>query len=55
MINTAVTIQPMQGVQSEKRLYKRLKHGVGDAILKYNMIEDGDRITASDNRPMVAT
>ncbi len=44
MINTAVTIQPMQGVQSEKRLYKRLKHGVGDAIVKYNMIEDGDRI-----------
>lgn len=44
MIDHAVTIKPMIDVQSEKRLYKRLKHGVGEAILKFNMIEDGDRV-----------
>ncbi len=27
-----------------KSLYKRLKHNVGDAILRYNMIEDGDKV-----------
>ena len=40
----AVTLQPMSGVHSEKRLLKRLKHNVGEAILRYSMIEDGDRV-----------
>ncbi len=48
MIHSAITIEPMKGVQTEKRLhrslFKRLKHHVGEAILLYNMIEDGDRI-----------
>jgi len=48
MINPKVTIEPLIEVQSEKRLlnrlYKRLKHGAGEAILKYNMIEHGDRV-----------
>lgn len=39
-----ITLQPMNGVVSEKRLLKRLKHNVGEAILLYNMIEDGDRV-----------
>ncbi|MCK4834122.1 MAG: tRNA 2-thiocytidine(32) synthetase TtcA [Gammaproteobacteria bacterium] len=34
----------MSGVQTEKRLLKKLKHKVGEAILRYNMIEDGDRV-----------
>jgi tRNA 2-thiocytidine biosynthesis protein TtcA len=29
---------------SEKRLFKRLKHNTGEAIMRYNMIEDGDRV-----------
>lgn len=29
---------------SEKKLFKTLKHNVGEAILTYNMIEDGDRV-----------
>ena len=48
MINTAITIEPMTEARSEKRLYKRLykrlKHDVGEAILRFNMIEDGDRV-----------
>ena len=48
MIHNAITIEPMNGVQTEKRLYKslfkRLKHHAGEAILRNNMIEDGDRI-----------
>jgi tRNA 2-thiocytidine biosynthesis protein TtcA len=39
-----ITLQPMSGAMSEKRLLKRLKHNVGDAILRYNMIENGDRV-----------
>ncbi|NOR43926.1 MAG: tRNA 2-thiocytidine(32) synthetase TtcA [Gammaproteobacteria bacterium] len=34
---------PVEG-RSEKKLYKELKHNVGEAILTYNMIEDGDRV-----------
>ena len=48
MISNAITIEPMKGMQTEKRLYKslfkRLKHHVGEAIMLYNMIEDGDRV-----------
>lgn len=48
MIESAITIEPMRtaltGPRQLKRLLKRLKHDVGDAILRYNMIEDGDRI-----------
>jgi len=48
MNHNAITIGPMGGVQTEKRLYKslfkRLKHNIGEAILRYNMIEDGDRV-----------
>jgi len=40
----AITLQPMSDAVSEKRLLKRLKHNVGDAILRYNMIEEGDRV-----------
>ena len=34
----------MNKVMSEKRLFKQLKHKTGEAILSYNMIEDGDRV-----------
>lgn len=52
MSDHAITIEPManaiQDAESEKRLYKslfkRLKHNVGEAILRYGMIEDGDRV-----------
>ncbi len=48
MNHNAITIEPMSdvhaGARSEKRLLKRLKHNVGEAILQYSMIEDGDRI-----------
>lgn len=48
MTNTVVAPMVMNalltGAQAEKRLYKRLKHGVGEAVLKYNMIEHGDKI-----------
>lgn len=33
-----------QKKHSEKSLFKTLKHNVGEAILIYNMIEDGDRV-----------
>jgi len=39
-----IRIQPMPGLMSEKRLFKQLKHNVGKAILRYNMIGHGDRI-----------
>ncbi len=48
MNKPVLTIEPLLEVPSENRLfirlYKRLKHGVGEAILKYNMIEHGDRV-----------
>jgi len=48
MNHNAITIEPMSdvhaGARSEKRLLKRLKHNVGEAILQYSMIEEGDRI-----------
>lgn len=48
MINSVITIEPMDPPQTEKRLmnrlFKRLKHNVGEAIMQYNMIEDGDRV-----------
>ena len=44
----AMSIEPMQQTPSEKQqeksLFKRLKHNIGEAILRYNMIEDGDRV-----------
>lgn len=40
----AVTLPPMSGMASEKRLLKQLKHNVGEAVLRYNMIADGDRV-----------
>ena len=43
-----INIEPMQQAPSEKQqeksLFKRLKHNAGEAILRYNMIEDGDRV-----------
>ena len=48
MNSTSVTISPMKELpvesRSEKKLFKDLKHNVGEAILAYNMIEDGDRV-----------
>jgi tRNA 2-thiocytidine biosynthesis protein TtcA len=44
MISQSVTIEPMDSAMSEKRLFKQLKHNTGDAVLRYNMIEDGDRV-----------
>jgi tRNA 2-thiocytidine biosynthesis protein TtcA len=44
MINPVLTIKPITEMQSEKRLFKRLKSSAGEAILKYNMIKDGDKI-----------
>ncbi|MFV2003947.1 MAG: tRNA 2-thiocytidine(32) synthetase TtcA, partial [Gammaproteobacteria bacterium] len=34
----------MNEILPEKRLFKQLKHKTGEAILRYNMIEDGDRV-----------
>ena len=43
-----INIEPMQQIPSEKQqeksLFKRLKHNAGEAILRYNMIEEGDRV-----------
>lgn len=39
-----ITLPPISEELSEKRLLKRLKHNVGDAILRYGMIEDGDKV-----------
>lgn len=39
-----ITIAPIDEKLSEKRLLKRLKHNMGEAILRYGMIEDGDKI-----------
>lgn len=43
-----INIESMQQTPSEKQqeksLFKRLKHNVGEAILRYNMIEEGDRV-----------
>jgi len=48
MIHDAIMIEPMAAAQTEKhqlkRLLKRLKHKTGEAILRYNMIEHGDRV-----------
>ncbi len=44
MIESAITVSPMQHAKTEKRLLKQLKHKVGEAILQYNMIADGDRV-----------
>ncbi|GMR01136.1 MAG: tRNA 2-thiocytidine(32) synthetase TtcA [Gammaproteobacteria bacterium] len=48
MNHSAISVEPMNGVQTEKRsyksLFKRLKHNAGEAVMRYNMIEDGDRI-----------
>lgn len=48
MINESLIIKPMSLQQPEDRLektlLKRLKHHVGEAILRYNMIVDGDRV-----------
>lgn len=44
MGEVAITIQPMNAALTEKRLFKRLKHNAGEAILAYNMIEEGDRV-----------
>ena len=39
-----VTIAPNFEKLSEKRLLKRLKHNMGEAILRYGMIENGDKV-----------
>jgi tRNA 2-thiocytidine biosynthesis protein TtcA len=44
MTNQAITIKPMTESLNEKRLLKRLKHNTGDAILRYHMITEGDRV-----------
>ena len=44
MISQSITIAPMNEALTEKRLFKQLKHNVGEAILRYSMIEDGDRV-----------
>jgi tRNA 2-thiocytidine biosynthesis protein TtcA len=55
-INSAITLEPFEsssmrfttskpsGKFTEKALLKRLKHKTGEAILRYNMIEAGDRV-----------
>ncbi len=44
MTSHAITVEPMALASSEKRLLKRLKHHTGEAILSYNMIENGDKV-----------
>ncbi len=43
MTSVAVTVRSMLGDEA-RQTHKRLRQAVGEAILKYNMIEDGDRI-----------
>lgn len=52
MSNPSITItstlapvsEPVQQQVSEKKLFKRLKHNTGEAILRYGMIKDGDKV-----------
>ena len=48
MTDRAITVESMKEPLTDKRLskslFKRLKHNTGEAILRYNMIEDGDRV-----------
>ena len=50
MINQSVFIKPLVSENSvldkraTKKLFKELKHKTGEAILLYNMIEDGDKV-----------
>ncbi len=53
MTNSSVIFNPVTNVSAEKflsveqaskKLFKRLKHKMGEAILHYNMIEDGDKV-----------
>jgi len=44
MNKPCLTIKPGNVPLSEKHLFKQLKHKTGEAILRYNMIEDGDRV-----------
>jgi tRNA 2-thiocytidine biosynthesis protein TtcA len=44
MNESAITLQPMKPALTEKKLFKRLKHHTGEAILTYGMIADGDRV-----------
>jgi len=44
MNSVTVAFAQQTPAEAEKRLFKRLKHNVGEAILRYNMIDDGDRI-----------
>jgi len=52
MINSAINLAPMKKVLSEKlaskrahkQLWKRLRHDMGEAIMRYSMLTDGDRV-----------
>jgi len=44
MSSQSISIAPMNETLSEKRLFKQLKRKTGEAILRYNMIEDCDRV-----------
>ena len=44
MNSQSITLAPMSEGLSEKYLFKRLKHNTGEAILRYNMIDHGDRV-----------
>jgi tRNA 2-thiocytidine biosynthesis protein TtcA len=48
MNSQSITIEPIIESTLEKRrlkyLFKQLKHNTGEAILRYNMIENGDRV-----------
>lgn len=48
MNSQSITIAPIVDLavaqQQPKKLFKRLKHHTGEAILLYNMIEDGDKV-----------
>jgi tRNA 2-thiocytidine biosynthesis protein TtcA len=52
MTSQSVFIKPLASENSEfdkrtiKKLFKELKHKTGEAILLYNMIEDGDKVMA---------
>ncbi len=47
MSSQSITVMPKFEPVAEaqpKKLFKRLKHNVGEAIVQYNMIEQGDRV-----------
>jgi len=44
MNSQSISFTPISEELTEKRLFKKLKHNMGEAILRYGMIEHGDKV-----------